>query len=678
MIVHSTVASANDSWYPLSRMLRNLRHAPLLALFMAGPISHAEEAPPQYQFPEQFSERLRQINSRLRQINTEIQSLPVMSDIDARGSHGFHSNFTFGSEDNWFEVSWESPQTLDGIAMVPTRITTQSGIRSNYGFPGSLRIEATRHGESERFILAEIRETRLDLRRGEPLFLDVQAAGITALRFIPESLLTLPGKDVRFFSLAELMVYQGQRNIARGANLRANFSIDTEVGWNIHYLTDEQSSLGPPELPLPGKSLGWHGDVSRGATTPTWAIIDLGTPCEFESVRLVAARGDAPIKGPGFGFPARFHVEVADEPADGAWKLVWSSGDSDVTNPGYNPMTIHFPSARGRYVRVSIDKIHTTDAFATPRILLSEVEVLHGFENIALSRPVSTPDSFASVAHDATRVWSRAGLTDGHSSTGRLIHERDWVRSLSRRFDLICERSLLASEQARLHEYWDNLRVATIFGVLATTIIGLLIWQVRQRLHARATMITLRNRISSDLHDEVGSNLATISLLSEFGPTPGNLDDINRLSRETSLALREIVEINLASKRARKPLPERLRDIASLMLREQKWSFEISAFPVFDLEQRKHLVFFFKEALHNIIRHSKARNVRITFETTPPNFRLLIEDDGLGIQNTSSDAVAKLYTLRQRASSLAGTFTVESKPGEGTRITLLFPNQSCQ
>lgn len=654
-------------------MSRILIYSALLALMTAGQPLDAREIPPLDTFPTHFSKRLKEIELRLRQIGAEMLTLPVMSDIDARGTHGFHSNFSPTPGEHWFEIQWEIPQSFDGIAMVPTRITTQSGLRSNYGFPVSLRIEATRRGETRRFLLAEIADTRLDIRKGDPLFLDVKAVDITSLRFIPVNLPTLPGKYVRFFSLAEVMVYQGKRNVARGATLKANFSIDGEVGWNIHYLTDGQSSLGPPELPLPGNSLGWHGDLSRGAATPTWAVIDLGSPLEFDSIRLVAARGDAPIKGPGFGFPVRFRFEVADEPVEGKWKVIWNSGETDVTNPGYNPMTFRFPPARGRYVRASFDNLHAPDAFATPRILLSEMEILQGMENIALTRPVSTPDSFASIAHDATRVWSRAGLTDGHSSTGLLIHERDWAHSLSRRFDLICEKALLISEQARLVSYWNRLIVATLFAVLAAAVIGLLIWQVRQRLVTRRTMVALRGRISSDLHDEVGSNLATISLLSELGPSPGNLDDINRLSRETSLALREIVEINLASKRARKPLPERLRDIASLMLRDQAWTFEVSDYPVFDLEQRKNLVFFFKESLHNIIRHARAKNVRITFDKVPPNFRLFIEDDGQGIQNASPAVIGNLHTLRQRAESLGGTFAVDSEPGKGTRLTLLFP-----
>lgn len=660
---------------PTNPIVKPLCLACLITLLAssAGVAAEKSKAATERGFPARYSPRLNQIEKRLLEIDSELKRLPAMPDIDARGTHGFHSNFTLISEEHWFELRWPEARDIDGIAVVPTRITTQSGLRSNYGLPASLRIEATRAGSTERFELAMIRDTRLDLRRGEPIFIDIKASGITSLRFIPIDLPTLPGKPVRFFSLAEVMVYQGKLNIARSAELAASFSIDGEVGWNIHYLTDEQSPLGPPELPIPGISLGWHGDLGRGADAPSWAIIDLGSVRHFDSVRLIAARGDAPIKGPGFGFPVRFKIETAETMDSPEWRTVWSNGDKKVANPGYNPMTLHFPPASGRYVRVSIDELHAPDEFTTPRILLSEFEVMDGFENIALNRKVFTPDTYESIPHDAKRVWSRAGLTDGHSSTGLLIPERTWVSDLSRRFDLISEKNLLNAERVKLMDYWRNLTLTVTFMTLAGAVITLLFWQVRIRLANRRSMNALRTGISSDLHDEVGSNLATIALLSELRPDPGNLADINRLACETSLALREIVDITLAPKRARKPLLDRLREIASLMLREQEWTFDGAESPSFDLEQRKNLVFFFKESLHNIIRHAQAKKVVIKLEKIPPDFRLVIEDDGRGIHNPSPDLAGNLTTLRQRAASLGGSLEVQSSPGKGTRLILLFP-----
>jgi signal transduction histidine kinase len=102
----------------------------------------------------------------------------------------------------------------------------------------------------------------------------------------------------------------------------------------------------------------------------------------------------------------------------------------------------------------------------------------------------------------------------------------------------------------------------------------------------------LRRRISSDLHDEVGSNLATISLLADITPAAGAnapLEDIGRLARESSFSLREIIDLTLAPKHALKPLPDRLRDIAGLMLKDHTWKLSGESSPDLDPEQRRNV-----------------------------------------------------------------------------------------
>jgi hypothetical protein len=607
---------------------------------------------------------------RLGEIAAEFHELPVMPDLDALGTHGFHSDFTEESEINWLEITWDQPRRIDGLAMIPTRLSTQSGRRSNYGLPRRMRIEALLPGATGRVTLAEIGDTRLDLRRGDPIFLEFAAVEVVALRLVPIDLPTLPGKSVRFFSLAELMVFDGPENIASNGRFSANYSIDTEVGWNIGYLVDGQSPLGPAEMPEPGNSLGWHGDPVQNELIPTWAQIDLGEVRDFDAIRLVAARGDAPIKGPGFGFPVWFRLEVTDDPAAGPWTMLWETGTRNFPNPGYNPVRFPFDPARGRFVRLTALKLHQPDHFTTPRVLVSEFEVLHHGHNIAFGKEVRTPDRAASIPHDSKRVWSRAGLTDGHSSTGRLIPDREWVSRLSRRFDLLCEQQALSQVRKSLVDRHQRVFLFVCFGALFAAVLGLAVWQVRTRLASRRQVAGLRRRISSDLHDEVGSTLATIALLSDLPPAAGTLGEINRLARESSESLREIVEITLAPGRLRKPLVERLRDIASVMLRHHRWTFEGGEVPELHLEQRRNLVFFFKEALHNILRHAHASEVGIRFQQKAGALELSIHDNGRGMDLAS--AGDGLHTLHQRAESLRGELEVDSRPGDGTRLVLRF------
>ncbi len=252
---------------------------------------------------------------------------------------------------------------------------------------------------------------------------------------------------------------------------------------------------------------------------------------------------------------------------------------------------------------------------------------------------------------------------------------RPWIGQLATRFELETEQRSLFVKCARILRETRAAALIGAFAFLATVIIGLLFWQIRIRLAARRHIHSLRRRIAGDLHDEVGSNLATISLLAEINssqPDAGSAADISRLARESSLSLREIIDFTLVPKRIRKPLPERLREIADVMLRGIVWEFTESGTLELDLEKRRSLVFFFKEALHNIIRHAEASHVELRLEVGGGLAVLRVSDDGVGLPE-SADSADCLRTLKQRADALDGRLDVRSSPGRGTHLELTFP-----
>lgn len=648
----------------------------MLATAMGGLSGQAAAEDFDHWLATRLNERLPALERRLSEVTAELKKLPTLPDMDALGSHGFHSNFTGDSESNWFSIAWPTPRKVDGIALIPTRLSTQSGEMSNYGFPKRLRVEALLPGSEERVVIAELEDSHLDFRRGDPVFFELRPMEVRQLFFIPVDLPTFPGKSVRFFSVSEMMVFDGERNIALEGELGARFSIDAEVGWNIRYLVDGQSPLGPPEAPPPGESLGWHADIAETGNATTWAEVDLGSIQRIDGVRIVAARGDSPVKGPGFGFPEGFKIEVSENPNDPDRKSVWDTGEYDFPNPGYNPVHVAFSPVMARYVRFSVTAQHQPDRLTAPRVLISEFEVLDGTRNLALGKSVETADLTPSRPHDATRVWSAAGLTDGSSSTGTLIPLRRWVSELSKRFDLALERRALLAERDTILKHTHLWALATVFTLLSAVILGLLIWLFRIRHASRRHMRELRRRISSDLHDEVGSNIATISLLADLPPDtsdPERLGDISRLARESALSLREIIDLTIAPARARKPLAERLREITGLMLKDHSWEFHGDASPELDPEQRRNLIFFFKEALHNISRHADADGVAIHFNQANSNLILKVIDNGKGLPTPAETDSPRLRTLEQRAESLHGSLDIESSPGHGTSLTLRFP-----
>jgi two-component system nitrate/nitrite sensor histidine kinase NarX len=91
--------------------------------------------------------------------------------------------------------------------------------------------------------------------------------------------------------------------------------------------------------------------------------------------------------------------------------------------------------------------------------------------------------------------------------------------------------------------------------------------------------------------------------------------------------------------------------------------------------QEIQVFYIVQEALTNIRKHSSARNVRVMLNNEGDLYTVLIEDDGLGMAGPADGQPgehAGLAIMRERTGRLPGQFVIESEPGEGTRIVLIF------
>lgn len=180
---------------------------------------------------------------------------------------------------------------------------------------------------------------------------------------------------------------------------------------------------------------GWHSAISQTQDAVKWVQVDLGRSVQVERIVMKPCYDDYGKIGGGFGFPARFKIEVSDDPEFKAGvSLVWRKHDAtfmnDFPNPGLKPFesgTAGDDGVTGRFVRVTAVKL-------APRkgdyiFALAEMEV-YGSKtgpNLAAGRPVSSLDSI-----EAPPRWRKANLTDGIAPESRteedklkLIRERD-------------------------------------------------------------------------------------------------------------------------------------------------------------------------------------------------------------------------------------------------------------
>jgi signal transduction histidine kinase len=202
------------------------------------------------------------------------------------------------------------------------------------------------------------------------------------------------------------------------------------------------------------------------------------------------------------------------------------------------------------------------------------------------------------------------------------------------------------------------------------------------RLAAERRVTRLRLRIARDLHDEVGSNLGSIALLSEVMPRTADgrsseeVSEIRRIAVQTIESLRDIVWLLDPAGDSAGELVTRMRESARNLLAGVPFDFQASGesnAPRLPLELRRNLFPAFKEILHNIARHAHASRVEISVCLTPNRFELLVGDNGVGFDEAGVRGGNGLKNLRRRATELRGTIEIHSRSGEGTHVRLVAP-----
>jgi signal transduction histidine kinase len=178
-------------------------------------------------------------------------------------------------------------------------------------------------------------------------------------------------------------------------------------------LVAEAASLPESAAVNTGLRLGWHSQALRFSDSGAWVQVDLGGLWPVDTVALVAASGEAQGSqgGPGYGFPLRFRVELAEDEEFDMPMIVYDTGTEDVTNPGGLPIVIEAQGRRARFVRLNIFK-------PWPRredwiVAIGEIIVLSGSRNVAAGQPARVSSSSRSLPG-----WSAENLTDGQCLLG--------------------------------------------------------------------------------------------------------------------------------------------------------------------------------------------------------------------------------------------------------------------
>ena len=193
-----------------------------------------------------------------------------------------------------------------------------------------------------------------------------------------------------------------------------------------------------------------------------------------------------------------------------------------------------------------------------------------------------------------------------------------------------------------------------------------------------------RRRISRELHDETGQALMVLRFqLEMLGSKTRNqeqkdmvqeslevldrtIEGLRRIIARLSPRVLEEFGLLAAIRRHAQLLASQTRMKARVELPE-----EIAAM---DHDIEVALYRSAQEALHNIAKHSRARNFAVRLHTAGGKIHLEIEDDGIGVATRApDDGGFGLTGMRERAVALGGSMTIQPRRGRGTQIQIVLP-----
>jgi ligand-binding sensor domain-containing protein/signal transduction histidine kinase len=223
-------------------------------------------------------------------------------------------------------------------------------------------------------------------------------------------------------------------------------------------------------------------------------------------------------------------------------------------------------------------------------------------------------------------------------------------------------------------------------GICLAAIAGTLYAFYRYRVNQLLKLQQVRSRIATDLHDDIGSTLTNINILSELSKK--NIENkpeaekfLNRITEEVNAsgqALDDIVwSINKNNDTIEQTIA-RMRRYAAEIFEGTNINYSLQSdehIPdrKLNMELRRDYFLLFKESITNVYKHAKAKNVRIKVWLEKNRLLFMITDDGIGFDSKVPTHRNGIKNMFARAEKWNGNVTIQSAPGKGTvmRISLV-------
>lgn len=581
-------------------------------------------------------------------------------------------------------IKWEEPALVDLVALIPARIFTASGLDPEFALPENFSVGLIDRKEVVVCHVAKETATSSDpVREGHPFVYTLEKPHLAhGLRIEMSLLKKMQPKSAINVAWSEVLCFAGDENIAKNASVTTDVRAVLEVHWHWRprFLVDGLTPLGLPEdFTNPSSEIGWLSNSRIDESEAVWIEFDLEKTRKFNGLILYPVKRPSAGNLPGFGLPEQFRVRVSRSANGDDFENVLMVGPPGLSNPGHNPIEVSFDETEGRRVRLVGDSLWREFPHYPAFLGFSEVAILNDGRNIAEGLSVTTSDENKAVAAHAGRFYRLSAINDGNGPEGKLVSMRQWLLNWKQGLETKRkahrqEVAAFASAQRKREFLIYSVSIIGSLGVIALFAIPLILKRRNKR-----QLELMRTQIARDLHDDVGSNLGSIQILAglanQRGDAKEDLNKIARIARETVSAVRDVVW--LLHPADSQPLSniDHLRETAATMLDGIRWTFtadEKTSALRLDPVAGRNLALFFREALHNLIRHAEASSVEISAHLDKDELHLTIADDGIGISDDQLNQASCLRSLKYRAEQMSARLKVSSILNEGTSLDLRF------
>lgn len=240
--------------------------------------------------------------------------------------------------------------------------------------------------------------------------------------------------------------------------------------------------------------------------------------------------------------------------------------------------------------------------------------------------------------------------------------------------------------------FWQRWWFPPFILLIFTVVIGIIFYYIYKiRLRQQLQTQLIRDNIARDLHDDIGSYLGSISILSQSvdtliskNPDKAKLSigKIGDTARQIMDTMGDIVWSINSNHDSMPMVIQRMRDLASELLSEQGIVTDFVIDETIQklsltLEKRRDFYLIYKEAVTNIQKYAGASKVEIRIGREGDDVQLMVKDDGTGFEvsdprQRKSNGGNGLINMQTRAGRLGGELDIISNPGSGTSIELRF------